>query len=66
MLREFTKDRGRYRKGDMRDYPAPTWRALAGREPLDSFTRAVNLPPEVLLSATRQGALREPAKEAKK
>ena len=28
MLREFTKDKGRYRKGDMRDYPAPTWRAL--------------------------------------
>ena len=55
MLRRFTKDFGRYIKGDVRDYPAPTWRALAGKASLDSFSEVLDLPPEVLISATRRG-----------
>ena len=55
MLREFTQDIGRYRKGDVRDYPRGVWSTIAGKRNLDSFSRALELPPEVLLSAVRGG-----------
>jgi hypothetical protein len=43
MLREITKDVGRYREGETHDYPRGVWGdiATAAKQPLDSFSRAI-------------------------
>lgn len=43
MLREFTKDLGRYKSGEVKDYPEIVWRQIANGEgkKLDSFTKKV-------------------------
>lgn len=41
MLREFIKDCGRYRKGEIRDYPRGVWTTIAGKQKLDSITKPV-------------------------
>ena len=40
MLRVFTKDVGRYQRGDVRDYPSHVWKAIAADlgGNLDAFT----------------------------
>jgi len=40
MERIFTKETGRFKRGDIRDYPVGVWRGIAKstRKPLDSFT----------------------------
>lgn len=47
MLREFTKPIGRYRIGEVRDFPQPTWAQMAKSCELDlaDFTKAVTLTP---------------------
>jgi len=49
MVRRFIRDAGRFKKGDVRDYPRATWndiakaskRALNGiTEPIDTFNNA--------------------------
>lgn len=43
MVRVFTRDIGRYKKGEMRDYPKNVWGSLAKsvKSPLDKITREV-------------------------
>ncbi|MDZ4342346.1 MAG: hypothetical protein U1E51_07900 [Candidatus Binatia bacterium] len=43
MLRKFTKDLGRYKKGQSHDYPKAVWEQIAksAKAKLDSFTEAV-------------------------
>jgi hypothetical protein len=42
MLRVFTKDVGRFHRGDVRDYPSHVWKAIAGdaKATLDAFTQS--------------------------
>lgn len=43
MLRKFTKDLGRYKKGQSHDYPKAVWEQIAksAKAKLDSFSEAV-------------------------
>lgn len=43
MRRVFTKDAGRYKAGEERDWPASVWRHVEGnaKRSLESFTRPV-------------------------
>lgn len=43
MTRLFTKNMGRWKKGDIREYPIPTWRQIerGATHPLDSFSKEI-------------------------
>lgn len=43
MVRAFTDDVGRYKRGDIRDYPIQTWKGLerSARRPLGAFSKLV-------------------------
>ena len=43
MTRVFTKDLGRWKKGDIREYPIPTWQQIGrgNKVSLDSFSREI-------------------------
>lgn len=45
MLRKFTKDMGRYRAGQLHDYPRGIWNQLERNAgvPLDDFTEVVTV-----------------------
>lgn len=44
MLRKFTKDLGRYKSGEVHDYPKAVWENIArsAKAKLDSFSEAVD------------------------
>ncbi len=46
MLREFTVDIGRFKKGESRDYPNNVWTSMSetSGKKLDDFTKAVPNP----------------------
>jgi len=45
MLREFTQPIGRYKQGEVHDYPRTTWNQLAhnAKAKLESFTKAISI-----------------------
>ena len=45
MLRKFTKKIGRYKEGELHDYPKSVWESLAksAKAKLDSFTESADL-----------------------
>lgn len=47
MLRRFTKDIGRYKEGEVHDYPKSVWDRLAvnGKTRLERFTEVVEFNP---------------------
>lgn len=43
MERAFTEDIGRFKRGDIRNYPPPTWKGIVKNvgKPLESFSKAI-------------------------
>ena len=55
MLRKFTAAAGRYREGDVRDYPRDVWNTMAREvgKKLDAFSQAVEMDSLVAQSALK-------------
>ena len=55
MLRKFTAAAGRYKVGDVRDYPRDVWNTMARElgKKLDSFSQAVEMDSLVAQSALK-------------
>lgn len=61
MLREFTKDTGRFSKGESRDYPQTTWDQLEAsvKRPLGTFTKALGETPRTHVQMAQDSSRRE-------
>jgi hypothetical protein len=62
MLRQFTADIGRYKKGAKHDYPNSVWSQIArnAKKPLDSFTKEIEDNPALV--SMHRGAVKRRAR----
>jgi hypothetical protein len=64
MLRQFTKDIGRFERGEVKDYPKPTWDQMAvnAGQPLEKFTAAISNPGDLGDAVTASKFLTPPSR----